>query len=295
MAKIILISGYFKTMFIVFFAMSFFIPAFSQEYPYTTSTEKGTIYIGILPEFTESDSDVVKINIDFINPTTKKIQEHIDYRMSLIKENESVFGPIPLTHTSSGSVSIPVEIPEEGKYTLQLEVEGILFQPIPQESASMELELDKSTIESMASTGVKEDGKNSNMQGCLIATASYGSEMAPQVQMLREIRDNTLLSTASGHVFMNNFNSIYYSFSPSVAQWEQDSPMFKEAVKLFITPMITTLSIMTLANEGSEIQVVLYGLSTIGLIVGMYVVMPITVVWKIREHKKNTMNSPIQN
>src|SRR3989338_4423942 len=34
--------------------------------------------------------------------------------------------------------------------------------------------------------------------GCLIATATFGSELAPQVQFLREIRDNTVLSTASG-------------------------------------------------------------------------------------------------
>ena len=31
--------------------------------------------------------------------------------------------------------------------------------------------------------------------GCLIATAAFGSEMAPQVQFLREIRDNTVLQT----------------------------------------------------------------------------------------------------
>jgi len=29
--------------------------------------------------------------------------------------------------------------------------------------------------------------------GCLIATAAFGSEMAPQIQFLREIRDNTVL------------------------------------------------------------------------------------------------------
>ena len=48
------------------------------------------------------------------------------------------------------------------------------------------------------------DGKceldQSNGGGCLIATAAYGSEMAPQVQLLREIRDNQLMNTSSGSV-----------------------------------------------------------------------------------------------
>ncbi len=117
---------------------------------------------------------------------------------------------------------------------------------------------------------------------CLIATASYGSELAPQVQMLREIRDNTLLNTESGKIFMNGFNTIYYSFSPQVAQLENENPIFKEAVKLFITPMITTLSIMTFAQEDSESDVIILGISTIGLIVGMYVVAPIVVIHKLR-------------
>ncbi|HUU49295.1 MAG TPA: fibronectin type III domain-containing protein, partial [Nitrosopumilaceae archaeon] len=48
--------------------------------------------------------------------------------------------------------------------------------------------------------------------GCLIATAAYGSEMAPQVQFLREIRDNKVMSTESGVSFMTGFNQFYYSF-----------------------------------------------------------------------------------
>ena len=51
--------------------------------------------------------------------------------------------------------------------------------------------------------------------GCLIATATFDSELAPQVQQLRELRDNVLLQTNSGMVFMNSFNQFYYSFSPS--------------------------------------------------------------------------------
>ena len=120
-------------------------------------------------------------------------------------------------------------------------------------------------------------------EDCLIATASYGSELAPQVQMLREVRDNILFSTYSGTLFMDAFNSVYYSFSPQIAQLENENPVFKEAVKTFITPMISTLSVMTLANEGSENEVIFFGVSTIGLIVGMYIAAPVIVVWQVRK------------
>jgi len=55
--------------------------------------------------------------------------------------------------------------------------------------------------------------KSGDGGGCLIATATYGSEMAPQVQLLREIRDNQLMNTGSGASFMTGFNQFYYSFS----------------------------------------------------------------------------------
>ena len=67
---------------------------------------------------------------------------------------------------------------------------------------------------------------------CVIATASFGSPMANEVQMLREIRDNQLLQTESGSAFMKSFNTFYYSFAPTVAGWEHENPAFKEIVKL---------------------------------------------------------------
>lgn len=123
--------------------------------------------------------------------------------------------------------------------------------------------------------------------GCLIATATYGSELAPQVQFLREIRDNTVLSTNSGTSFMNTFNQFYYSFSPTIADWERESPIFKEATKLFITPMINSLSIMTLADSGSEAEVLAFGISIIALNIGMYIVAPTAVAYKVHRHFKS--------
>ncbi len=118
--------------------------------------------------------------------------------------------------------------------------------------------------------------------GCLIATAAYGTELAPQVQLLREVRDNTVLSTNSGIAFMTGFNQMYYSFSPTIADWQRENPVFQESVRLFITPMMSTLSIMTLAQEGSEFQVLSAGISVIMLNLGMYVAAPAIVAIKLK-------------
>jgi len=117
--------------------------------------------------------------------------------------------------------------------------------------------------------------------GCLIATATYGSEMASQVQQLRELRDNQLLNTESGTAFMGTFNDIYYSFSPTIADMEREHPMFKEAVKLAITPMISSLSLMENANSESEVLSI--GISVIALNLGMYLGIPAIVIVGIRK------------
>ncbi len=91
--------------------------------------------------------------------------------------------------------------------------------------------------------------------GCLIATAAFGSEMAPQVQFLREIRDNTVLQTESGASFMTGFNQFYYSFSPVIADYERENPVFKELVKLTITPLLTSLTILNYVDIDTEEEI----------------------------------------
>ena len=118
---------------------------------------------------------------------------------------------------------------------------------------------------------------------CLIATATYGSELAPQVQMLREIRDNSLLQTESGSAFMESFNQFYYSFSPGIADLERENPIFKEVVKLTITPLLTSLSILNYVDIDSEETVLGYGISLILLNIGMYFIVPVVGIMKIRD------------
>jgi len=119
--------------------------------------------------------------------------------------------------------------------------------------------------------------------GCLIATAAFGSELAPQVQQLRETRENIVMKTQSGVAFMTAFNSVYYSFAPTVADWERQNPFFKEMVKATITPLITTLSILNYVDIDSEAEMLGYGIGVIMLNLGMYFVAPALVVIRLKQ------------
>ena len=286
--------GLLKILFFLFVVPFLLIPAFSEN-SQVLPTEKGTLDVDFSTEPSEpAPNEVIKLKIDFINPFTNRIQEHIDYIVTVSKDDKNIFGPIPLTHTSSGSVKIPVQTQDEGLYVALIEISGILFQPIPPETVSFNFVVgDIKTNSGVCEPGTKlVEGvckivKEPNGGGCLIATAAFGTELAPQVQKLREIRDNTLLETNYGSAFMTGFNEFYYSFSPTIADWERQNPAFKEAVKLFITPMVSSLSIMALADSGSENEVLAFGISVIALNVGLYIVAPTAFAYKVHKHYKS--------
>ncbi|MBM2852586.1 MAG: Copper-binding protein [Candidatus Nitrosotenuis sp.] len=212
------------------------LPAFADQFQ--SPTDKGTLLVSISTEPTKPLlGDLTKLKIDFINPKTNKIQQHIDYKVTVTKDGTPVFGPIPLTHTSEGAVTIPVEFKENGEHKISVDIEGILFQPIPPETVTFTEVIGDASAQTSPGT----DGDSKKIGSCIIATAAFGSELAPQVQLLREVRDNVLFSTSSGTSFMSAFNAFYYSFSPTVADLERQSPIFKETVKMAITPMLSTL------------------------------------------------------
>ena len=122
--------------------------------------------------------------------------------------------------------------------------------------------------------------------GCLIATAAFGSEIAPQVQFLRELRDNTVLQTQSGTAFMAGFNQIYYSFSPQIADYERENPIFKEAVKVTLTPLLTSLTLLNHVDVDSEQEMLGYGIGIILLNIGMYFVAPAAAIIAIKNRIK---------
>ena len=282
-----------KVFFVLLLLLAPFLlmPAYAETQ--TLPTDKGTLDVKLTHDPIEPNTQT-KINIDFINPQTQKVQEHIDYTVAVSKDGETVFGPIPLTHTSLGTVKIPIEFNlGGGTYTMDFEVEGILFQPIPKEIVSFDIQVGEANAQPVSPPEEEEekpvDNKNANEEngGCLIATATFGSELAPQVQQLRELRDNTVLQTSSGAAFMTTFNQFYYSFSPAVADYERENPMFKQVMKIALTPMLSSLSLLNNVEIDSEEEMFVYGASIILLNIGMYAGIPIFGILKLYQFRKD--------
>jgi hypothetical protein len=263
--------------------------------------------VSIIPAFSQSlitfDVDTTHFTPGEIVELTGSVQEGMEGQPVAI-EIKDAKGSVILIRTvtpdSDGNFVLKFKVPnsvEAGELDIitNIELDGQTFS----ESMSVETVAESTpepivelTVQSKITCGtgtIEENGicvvdtsaqtekvvakeKSSKGGGCLIATATYGSEMAVEVQQLRELRDNTLLNTESGTQFMGIFNDVYYSFSPVIADYERENPVFKEMVKVVITPMISSLSIMQYAE--SESEVLGLGLSVIALNLGMYLGIP---------------------
>ena len=118
-------------------------PAFAAEYDQIVSSSDGTLDVGIytIPEVPNTE-EPTKLKIDFLKSGTERIQQHIDYRVSVTNDGDYVFGPMArLLHTSPGSITIPVEFSENGSHKIEVEIEGILFQPLPLEIATLTMNI----------------------------------------------------------------------------------------------------------------------------------------------------------
>jgi hypothetical protein len=90
---------------------------------------------------------------------------------------------------------------------------------------------------------------------------------------------------------MSAFNSFYYSFSPTIADLERQNPMFREIVRVAITPMISTLSILNYVDIDSEYEMLGYGIAIIMLNAGMYLFLPVLSMFRLAKlkHTKSIM------
>lgn len=221
---------------------------------------------------------------DYSNEIKSSLQKTIDAgNLSILSEDKTTINGNEATtrvmlakfHTGEGQVNVKF------KETIIKSKDKFYILTYTNSERNFDSILDKfsQVVDSFKMTATKTTNADKEKSGCLIATATYGSELAPQVQLLREVRDN-VLGTSSGSSFITSFNAVYYSFSPTVSDWERQSPVFKEMVKITISPLLSTLSILSYVDISSEQEMLGFGIGVILLNIGMYFVVPAIVIVK---------------
>ena len=222
--------------------------------------------------------DVKHINFDQQNKLlVLTIESSLEYNLMEIIIPKKLIGDQPIFLVDGTQIEADLKKGSDNTFTT-LEFSGIGRHSLTiSESAYQNVQPMYYTSDEIA-----EYVEESNGGGCLIATAAYGSEMAPQVPLLRELRANTILQTQSGTSFMTAFNQFYYSFSPTIADYERENIVFKEAVKLTLTPLVTSLILLNYADIDTEQEMLGYGIGVILLNIGMYFVTPVFLVLSVK-------------
>lgn len=123
-----------------------------------------------------------------------------------------------------------------------------------------------------ATADAKYKTENS-IKGCLIVTATFGSPLASQVQLVRSFRDDSIVKSYTGSRFMPGFNAWYYSFSPQVSTYINEHPFVRPAMQLLITPLLEIVifaqachSYLSFNPELATIVAIIVGSALYGLI-----------------------------
>ena len=134
-----IVIGFFLTIF--FLGSAFIVDSFGvMDQNLFQSTTGGSLDVNITsPEVINKDKEV-KFKINFFEPTTDKIQVHVDYDFQVLDNGKEIFSAAkqinqPLLHTAEGSVTIPFMFSSSGVYSINIPVLGINFIPINPEYA----------------------------------------------------------------------------------------------------------------------------------------------------------------
>ena len=143
------------------------------------------------------------------------------------------------------------------------------------------------------STSSNPGSSGSSSPSCVIATAAYGSALAPPVQFLREFRDQNVERTYLGSQFMLAFNAWYYSWAPSIAKMESTNSGLRAFMRALILPLIGSLFVSQIlfrliAPINSELAILVAGI-TASALVGLMYLTPILLLPALKLMRRRTL------
>jgi len=87
---------------------------------------------------------------------------------------------------------------------------------------------------------------------CFIATATYGTPMAEEIEILRQFRDEYLLTGAQGQALVD----LYYRVSPPIAEFITEHPSLRTIVRAGLLPAVALSALAVNTTVAEKIAIV---------------------------------------
>jgi hypothetical protein len=117
--------------------------AYAQEAGMNKPLSGNSLDVLLEPTLDPEDPHKQTFKVSFLRPGTTTVQVHIDYGFVVKQGDQVIFNAAqqgqPLLHTAEGVVTIPVNFPANGDYTIEVSVAGINFTPMNTETATFDI------------------------------------------------------------------------------------------------------------------------------------------------------------
>jgi len=219
----------------------------------TTTATQTIVSVSTLPTTTSTTATSTSVIVQTSSSTTSRTSTIVIASTSLTTTTQtststSIYPTVTVTQANTSFISTTTFSPTVTTTSLRISI-------IPTTSTATSVQTTTTTTTTTVAI----------TRPCIVASAAHGSELAPEVQFLREFRDRTVMSTFAGAQFMRIFNNFYYSFSPAIAQHVKASPYVAAAARALMYPLLfslrTTASALPALSANPEV-----GLPFIGIL-----------------------------
>lgn len=164
-----------------------------------------------------------------VSNLTLTITSTTGIQTTLFKKSAGIISEVPV---NSGGNPTVYTYTVNGFGTLNPATDEVVLAVV-NASATDNLAVSCSTDGSTANLSPTSDGGGGG-GGCFIATAAYGSYLHPKVRLLRDFRDDYLLTTSWGRELV----AAYYRLSPPLAEYIARHETLRLVARIFLTPLI---------------------------------------------------------
>ncbi len=172
-----------------------------------------------------SVTDAAQLRLDWTDNSTNESGFSIWRRT----ETEGTYAPIAARESNATSY-VDTTVTEGVTYCYQVLAYNEAGVSAPSNEACATASATSGSTPSAAASA----GSGGGGGGCFIATAAFGSPLAPQVQLLRDVRDTFLLPYRPSRVLVQ----MYYALSPPLADVISRSEMLRSVVRFGLMPIL---------------------------------------------------------